>query len=95
VKVIVSEAALADLRRLHDFLNEKNPGAAERAAETLVRAIDSLDHFPERGRPSGTPGVREFVVPFGRSGYVMRYSYLGDFDEVVILRVWHGREQRD
>jgi hypothetical protein len=34
-------------------------------------------------------------VPFGRSAYVVRYGYIVDTDEVVILRVWHGREQRE
>jgi plasmid stabilization system protein ParE len=35
------------------------------------------------------------IVPFGRSAYIVRYAYLRESDEVVILRVWHGREQRE
>jgi len=95
VNLIVSLAALADIERLHAFLIDKNPTAARRAVIALDRAMQSLEIFPERGRPTGTPGVRELIVPFGRSAYVMRYAYAQATDEVVILRLWHGREQRE
>jgi plasmid stabilization system protein ParE len=94
MKLIVSEAAAADLARLHAFLADRSPAAADRAIAALVTAIQSLDVFPERGRPSGTPNVRELIVPFGRSGYVLRYTYSAARDEVVIIRIWHGREAR-
>jgi plasmid stabilization system protein ParE len=55
MKLIVSEAALADLERLHAFLADKNPPAAKRAVTVLVAAVESLNHFPERGRPAGRP----------------------------------------
>jgi hypothetical protein len=57
--------------------------------------VRSLDIFPERGRPSGAPNVRELIVPFGRAGYVLRYAYWRQVDEVVVLRIWHSREARD
>jgi toxin ParE1/3/4 len=94
MKLIVSQAAAADLARLHAFLADKNPAVANRAVAALVAAIQSLDAFPERGRPSGTAKVRELIVPFGRSGYVLRYAYSAQIDEVVVLRIWDGREVR-
>jgi plasmid stabilization system protein ParE len=94
MKIIVSQAAAGDLARVHAFLANKNRAAADRAVAVLGSAIQSLDTFPERGRPSGTPNVRELIVPFGRSGYVLRYSYRQQADEVVVLRLWHGREAR-
>ena len=39
--------------------------------------------------------IRELIVPFGRSGYVLRYAYSAAADEAVILRIWHGREARE
>jgi hypothetical protein len=39
--------------------------------------------------------VRELIVPFGKSAYVLRYTHLADAGEVVVLHIWHGREQRD
>lgn len=95
MKLIVSPEAAADLNRLRAFLADKNPDAAQRAAASLIQAIQSLDMFPDRGRPTRTAGVRELIVPFGNSAYVLRYAYLADVDEVIVLRIWHGREQRE
>jgi plasmid stabilization system protein ParE len=74
-------------------LLDKDPAAAKRAA-VLEAAMQSLDSFPQRGLPSKIPGVRELIVPFGRSAYVLRYAHLSVTDEFVILRVWHGRDGR-
>jgi plasmid stabilization system protein ParE len=95
MKITVSQEALADLARLHDFLEGKSPRAAERAIATLVAAIQSLDNFPERGRPSGAANLRELIVPFGRSSYVLRYAYRAEADEIVVIRLWHSREARE
>jgi plasmid stabilization system protein ParE len=65
MRLIVSEAAEADFARLHAFLTDKSPPAADRAI-ALIAAIQSLDSFPERGRPSGRPNLRELIVPFGQ-----------------------------
>jgi plasmid stabilization system protein ParE len=95
VKLIVSRAALVDIERLRVFLQDKNPAAAQRAVATLSSAIQSLEKAPDRGRPSGTPEIRELIVPFGRSAYILRYAHDPVQKEVIILRLWHGREARD
>jgi toxin ParE1/3/4 len=94
VKLIVSPEALADLDRLRAFLDEKNEAAAKRAIAVLIQAIESLGTFPDRGRPVGLPDMRELIVPFGRSAYVLRYLHQARSEEIVILRIWHGREER-
>jgi|SRR3972149_7902993 len=94
MKLIVSRAAVADIERLHAFLADKSPAAARRAIAALVGAVQSLEALPERGRPSGTPNIRELIIPFGRSAYVLRYAYSAQSDEVIVLRIWHGREAR-
>jgi toxin ParE1/3/4 len=94
MKLIVSRAASADLARLHDFLADKSPSAAERAIAAIIRAAESLDFFPERGRPSGTPNTRELIVPFGQSNYILRYAFRAEAEEVIVLRIWHSREER-
>jgi plasmid stabilization system protein ParE len=89
---VVTEA-LADLKRLYDFLVEKDPVAAARAMRTIDRGADSLEAFPERGRPLGDDtGRRELFVPFSTGAYVLRYRI--HHDTVVIIRVWHSREER-
>jgi plasmid stabilization system protein ParE len=83
-----------DLERLLAFLKTKSPLAAVRAVEAIVAAASSLENYPEVGPPIGDgTGRREFVIPFGSGAYVLRYRVEGN--DVVILRVWHGRENRD
>jgi plasmid stabilization system protein ParE len=95
MKLTVSPEAAVDLDRLRAFLSDKNPAAAARAIAVLTAAVQSLETFPERGRPSSTPNVRDLIVPFGRSAYLVRYAYSAPVKEVVLLRIWHGREARD
>jgi toxin ParE1/3/4 len=94
VKLVVTRAAVADFDRLRNFLISKDADAARVAVSLLDAAMVSLTELPQRGRPSGIPGVREMIVPFGGSAYVLRYAYLAERSEIVILRVWHGREAR-
>ena len=95
MNLVVSQAAQADLLRLHDFLSDLNPDAARRAIAAIVSAIDSLDLFPDRGRPSLLAGARELVVPFGASSYIVRYAHDAAQQELVILRIWHSREDQE
>jgi plasmid stabilization system protein ParE len=94
LKLTVSPAALADLERLRAFLADKNLNAARRAVSAITRAIDSLLVFPDRGHPAGSGGMRDLVVPFGRSVYIVRFAHDAQRDEIVIIRIWHGREQQ-
>jgi plasmid stabilization system protein ParE len=45
--LIVSKEAAADLVRLREFLMDRNPGAAQRAAAAISNAIRSLGMYPE------------------------------------------------
>lgn len=92
-QVVWLPEALDDARRLFDFLKEKNLSAAARAAQAIRKGADQLADFPDIGRPmnDGT-GRRELFVPFGSTSYVLRYIL--DTQKIVIIRVWHSREQR-
>jgi plasmid stabilization system protein ParE len=94
VNLVVSPEALADLHRLREFLATRNAGAADRATDALSRAIGSLAGFPDRGRLSAIDAVRELLVRFGRSAYVIRYAHEVELETIVVLRVWHSREDR-
>lgn len=94
MKVALTPDAASDLVRLRAFLAERNPNAAERAIAALDEAIQSLMPFSERGRPSEVRGLRELVVPFGQSAYLLRYSYDEVTETAVVVRIWHGREVR-
>lgn len=85
--------ALDDLKRLHEFIAARNPDAAMRAVHTLLEAAESLSNFPEKGRVWDlATNFRELTVPFGARGYVIRYRF--HEGEVIIVRVWHGLEDR-
>lgn len=92
-KVVWRERALGDVSRLYDFLFEKNQEAATKAAQVILRGSSLLEGSPRLGRPmaDGT-GRRELFIPFGSGFYVLRYFLTSD--TVVIVRVWHGREDR-
>lgn len=91
-QVILSPAALRDLQRLHEFLHSKSPVVAQRAAQTIRSALAQLGQQPAMGRPvEGLPeAFREWVIPFGDSGYLARYRI--EPDVIVVLAVRHQRE---
>ena len=95
MKLVVSRAAVADLVRLRTFLADKNALAAQKVVAVLDEAMKSLLDLPDRGRPAGSSGARDLIVPFGRSAYLVRYVHRAEDDEIVVLRLWHGRESRE
>ena len=92
-KVVWRERAVEDISRLYDFLFEKNEEAAKKAAQVILKGSSLLEDSPKLGRPmaDGTER-RELFVPFGSGFYVLRYFLASDV--VIIVRVWHGREDR-
>ncbi len=87
--VFWADEARADRDAILAFLLERNPFAALRMAEALVLAADSLATFPDRGRPGRVQGTREVVTVWP---YVIVYEV--HQSRVVILRVWHGAQDR-
>ncbi len=86
--------ALADVERLHAFLLEKSPDAAARAAKVILDGAGFLTSIPDIGRPmEDDTGRREWAVSFGAGAFVLRYMRDKN-DTVVIIRVWHSKENR-
>jgi plasmid stabilization system protein ParE len=89
-----SAAALADLDRFAVFLHERHPALAAIVAREILAKAQFLEKHPHLGRPIGEHGqYRQIVLEVLRGKYIFRYRVAGD--RLVILRVWHGREQRD
>ena len=91
-QVIYTPGAIRDLQRLREFLRPKNPVAAKRAAETIIKALQVLGLQPQIGRPveDMPEQYREWVIDFGDSGYVARYRF--DGNTVTILAMRHQKE---
>jgi toxin ParE1/3/4 len=92
-KVVWRERSLEDIDRLYNFLHEKSEEAAAKAAQAILRGSSLLEESPRIGRPmaDGTER-RELFIPFGGGYYVLRYFLASN--TVIIVRVWHGREDR-
>ena len=82
--------ALEDLERLHNFLASESPDAAMRAAAAILDGAMKLEDHPQIGRSLGD-GRREWFVPVGVGAYVLRYR-VDPEGYVVVIRVWHSRE---
>ena len=91
-RLIYSRNALYDLQRLHRFLSAKNPAAAKRARESILKSVQTLRLQPNIGRPvEDMPDeYREWVVDFGDSGYIIYYRV--SESEATILAVRHQKE---
>jgi plasmid stabilization system protein ParE len=92
LKLVWSPAARRDLIRLREFIEPDNPAAARRAAAILSKAANLLQEQPGIGRRIEGREDRELSVPFGQRGYLLRYRL--HEDTIVILRIWHGLENR-
>jgi toxin ParE1/3/4 len=92
--IIFSPDAVEDVARLRSFLDQKHPGAAQRAMTLILSAIERLQDFPDRGAPTGDAEIRPIVIRFGSSGYIIRYAIISETPDIFITRIWHGREAR-
>ena len=91
MRVTWTNAARADLRRVHGFLAPKNPKAAAAAMDALTEAPHRLLLQPHIGQRIETISGREarrILV----GDYELRYYILGE--EIRIARIFHTREDR-
>lgn len=87
-----SAQAIADLRRLHDFLATQDTDVARRAIFVIRDALEKIAVMPERFRPvEGKMYHREAIIDFGNSGYIARFRHLPNGD-ISIARVKHQKE---
>lgn len=89
----MTAGAAQGLERCRQFLAEKNPRAARRAGQTIVRTLEFLESDPELGRPfDDIPELRELVIEFGDAGYVALYRYSVEANTVYVLAFRHQKE---
>ena len=92
--IFLSSDAASDIERLRTFLDQTNPDAARRALALIWTAIDRLQEFSAMGMPTKYARIRQIVVRFGASGYIVRYNVMVESKDILIMRIWHGREAR-
>ena len=98
-KVEFTPEADTDLHRLFDFLLERAQTAEEamRACEALeairIAANSHLSTSPYSYRKVGPrPTLRELIVPFGSTGYVLRFD-IRTPELVLVIGARHQREE--
>lgn len=89
MEIIWRRAALNDLRSIHEFIAEDNPGAAARVHAAIRAAVGSLADHPNLGRAGRVEGTRELVIV--GLPYIVAYRVADD--QVRILAVIHTSRQ--
>ena len=93
MRLVVRPIAARDVQRLVEFLEAKSPRSAVRLGTTLEEAFQLLVDHPLIARATADGAARLWFVRFRRrSSYVIRYRI--DGDDLVVMRLWHGKEDR-
>jgi plasmid stabilization system protein ParE len=95
-QIAFTPRAIAGIARCRRFLEGKDGRAAALASATIDRRLAGLSALPESGRPfAADPRLRELVIEFGSSGYLVLYRHEPDRDRVLLLAFRHQREADD
>jgi len=87
--LILSKRAKGDLVRLREFVERKNPDAAQGISTRLAGCLELLSDHPDIGHPyEPDPRVLEWV----EGNYIVHYTCANS--TVFIVRIWHAREDR-
>ncbi|MCG9890124.1 MAG: type II toxin-antitoxin system RelE/ParE family toxin [Thermosynechococcaceae cyanobacterium MS004] len=86
--IIWTITARRDVNAIWDFIEARNPDAAELVSSEILRSVEGLLQFPKRGKPGRVKETREMVI----SGLPYVVVYLLADENVVILRVLHGAQ---
>jgi toxin ParE1/3/4 len=83
-----TQAALADVQNIHDFIARENPMVAKRVVIEIERSIERLALFPLSGRKGAVDGTRELVIP--RLPYIAVHVINGE--TVDIIAIFHAAQ---
>ncbi|MBW2185405.1 MAG: type II toxin-antitoxin system RelE/ParE family toxin [Deltaproteobacteria bacterium] len=92
-RVIITEQATLGLENCRQFLAKKNYSAANNVGWAIASQFIRLESDPIVGRTvENHTGLRELVIPFGKTGYVALYRYDIKADLIVILAFRYQKE---
>jgi toxin ParE1/3/4 len=93
MRVIVRESAEADLDHIAEWIGSDSPAAAVRMVASIRDRINFLetDELAHMGRPGLVEGTRELL----EYPYIIIYKVFEESDEVVVLSIVHGAQDRE
>jgi toxin ParE1/3/4 len=83
-------AAVADLEHIKGYLKEHHPQYQQPTVRKLYETIQSLKEWPPRGHAGREEGTRELL--FFPLPYIAVYRV--NLEEIEILRIYHGAQNR-
>lgn len=92
MKVIIGEAASADLDEIYAWIAKDRPSSADPVMTRIFSALDLLAEFPRVGHRGRVRGTYEWVVR--GLPYVIVYEIDDDASAVTIIGVFHGARER-
>jgi toxin ParE1/3/4 len=91
-RLIIREAAYADLERIHATIAADRPGVADSTISRILDAFERLTTFPSMGRKGTVPETREWVI--NGTPYVVVYRPEPSMGLLTIVAVFHGAQDR-
>ena len=89
-----SVEAQEHIASIYDYIRDRSPVAATQVVLRIRLAAERLTEFPRMGRVGRAEGTHEWVVR--GLPYVLVYEIgAADLDEIVILGVFHGAQNRE
>jgi plasmid stabilization system protein ParE len=90
-EIVYSPRVFEHLERAFEFLAETNPAAGLAAPAAIRSAVETLAAHPLIGRRAEGE-LRELVVSFGATGFIVLYRFVIQQNQVRILALRHQRE---
>ncbi|MDO9462911.1 MAG: type II toxin-antitoxin system RelE/ParE family toxin [Deltaproteobacteria bacterium] len=87
MKIEWAKPALLDLESIRDYIRRDSDYYAARFVERIIKAVESLEGFPEMGRSvpeAEKENIRELLF------YNYRIMYRVEAERILILTVIHG-----
>lgn len=93
MKLRFTPRVTANLLEIADYLNARNPAAAQRVRAAIYDSLQNLILFPHIGRKQKVEGVRKLVTR--KYAYLVYYTVDETVEEIVILTVKHPAQRRE
>lgn len=92
MKLVFDDEALEDLQNIHAWIAKDNPRAADELIARIFNKVEKLFalELTYMGRPGLDPGTHELI----EYPYIIVYEVHETRDEIVILAIVHGAQDR-